>query len=80
MLQVEVRVFSGLEKFLPGVGFGQPLPVELPAGATIRDLLHKIGVPEDQVFTVLVDGRHQTLDYTTTSGERISLFPPVGGG
>jgi sulfur carrier protein ThiS len=79
-LRVEVRVFSGLEKFLPHKRFGEPLPVELPEGGTIRDLLQKTGIPEDQVFTILVDGKHQSLDHAVGDGERISLFPPVGGG
>ncbi|WP_245561191.1 MoaD/ThiS family protein [Desulfoscipio gibsoniae] len=77
---MEVRVFSGLEKFLPNKRFGEPMPVNLPDGATVRILLNKMHIPEEQVFTVLVDGRHQTLDYTVRDGERVSLFPPVGGG
>lgn len=77
---VEVRVFSGLEKYLPGKRFGEPLPVELTEGATIKGLLKKLGIPEKDVFNILVDGRHQSLDYAVTGGERISLFPPVGGG
>lgn len=79
-MQVEVRVFSGLEKFLSSQRFGEPVTVDLPEGATIRNLLHQMGIPEDQVFTILVDGRHQTLNYTAREGERISFFPPVGGG
>lgn len=79
-MRVELRVFSGLEKFLPHKRFGEPLGVELPGGATLRDLLQQTGIPEDQVFTILVDGRHQSLDYVLNEGERVSLFPPVGGG
>ncbi|SFQ99653.1 Sulfur carrier protein ThiS (thiamine biosynthesis) [Desulfoscipio geothermicus DSM 3669] len=79
-MRIEVRVFSGLEKFLPNKSFGEPLPVELPEGGTIRDLLLKIGIPKDHVFTILVDGKHRSFDYTVRDGERISLFPPVGGG
>lgn len=79
-MQVEVRVFSGLEKFLPHKRFGEPLTVDIIEGETIRDLLQKLGIPEDQVYTILVDGRHQSLDYTLRQDERISFFPPVGGG
>lgn len=79
-MKVELRVFSGLEKFMPHKRFGEPLGVELENGSTIRDLLEKMGIPEDQVFTVLVDGRHQSFDYVLNEGERVSFFPPVGGG
>jgi len=77
---VDVRVYSGLEKFLPGQCFGEPFLVDLPNSSTIKDLLRKLGILEDQVFTVLVDGKHQKLDYTARDGETISIFPPVGGG
>lgn len=79
-MKVDLRVFSGLEKFMPHKRFGEPLTVELPEGGTLRDLLQKTGIPEDQVFTALVDGRHQPLDHVLSEGERVSLFPPVGGG
>jgi len=80
LMLVEVRVFSGLEKFLPSQCFGEPFPVDLPNRSTIKDLLCKLGIPEDQVFTILVDGKHQKLDYTARDGEAIAIFPPVGGG
>ncbi|MCG8401811.1 MAG: MoaD/ThiS family protein [Firmicutes bacterium] len=79
-MQVELRVFSGLEKYLPHKRFGEPLAIELPDGSTLRDLLNHTGIPEDQVFTILVDGIHQSLDHVLAADERVSLFPPVGGG
>jgi len=80
MVQVEVRVFSGLEKFLERKRFGEPFSVEIEEGANLKNLLVKLGIPEDQVFTALVNGQHRELDYLLRGGDRISLFPPVGGG
>lgn len=77
---LEVRVFSGLERFIPGGSFGKPIPVELQKGATARAILEHLGIPEDQVFTILVNGRHAELDDAVPDGARVSLFPPVGGG
>ncbi len=65
---------------MPHKRFGEPLGVELEHGSTIKDLLEKMGIPQDQVFNILVDGRHQTFDNVLNEGERVSLFPPVGGG
>jgi sulfur carrier protein ThiS len=77
---VEVRVFSGLERFLEKKRFGEPFSVEIQEGSSLRDLLEQIGIPEDQVFTTLIDGKHREPDYILNEGERVSLFPPVGGG
>ena len=79
-MQVEVRVFSGLEKFLDQKRFGEPFFVEVTDNFDLRSLLAHLDIPEDQVFTKLINGRHQELDYKLNEGDRVSLFPPVGGG
>lgn len=79
-MRVEVRVFSGLEKFLEQKRFGEPFSVDIEEGANLRKLLAKLGIPEEHVFTVLVNGQHRDLEYTLQEGDRVSMFPPVGGG
>jgi molybdopterin converting factor small subunit len=79
-LKVEVRVFSGLEKYIPGARFGKPIPVEIADGYTARMLLEKLNIPEKDVFTILINGLHKNLDDVLCDGDRVSLFPPVGGG
>lgn len=79
-MKVEVRAFSGLEKFLPDMRFGEPVEVEIEKGYTLKDLLTKLKIPLDEVFAVLVNGRHRDWDYTLQEGDRVSMFPPVGGG
>nr|WP_245574345.1 MoaD/ThiS family protein [Desulfovirgula thermocuniculi] len=80
LLRLEVRVFSGLEKYIPGARFGQAIEVERPEGTTLADLVDSLGIPRDQVFAALVNGRHAPLDRVLQPGDRVSLFPPVGGG
>lgn len=79
-LQVEVRVFGGLEKFLPGVRFGQPVKIEVSESATVGILLKELGIPPEYIHAVLVNGRHAELGDRLVSGDRVSLFPPIGGG
>ncbi len=79
-MKLEVRVFSGLEKFVSGITFGQAFEVEVPGGASGRDLLKILGIPEDQVFSMLANGRHFSFDDKFSPGDRVALFPPVGGG
>lgn len=79
-LRLEVRVFSGLEKYIPGAHFGQSIEIERPEGVTLAELVDSLGIPRSQVFTVLVNGRHAPMDRVLQPGDRISLFPPVGGG
>ncbi|TEB10752.1 ThiS family protein [Pelotomaculum sp. FP] len=79
-MHLEVRVFSGLEKHIPGARFGQPIKVNITEHFTCRMLLDKLNIPEKEVFIVLVNGVNKALDDALADGDRISLFPPVGGG
>ncbi|MCL6448832.1 MAG: MoaD/ThiS family protein [Armatimonadetes bacterium] len=79
-MEVEVRVFSGLEKFVPGAGPGKAILVQVPEGATGRKLIEQLQIPADQVFTMFVNGWHATPEQVLRPGDRVALFPPIGGG
>lgn len=77
---LEVRVFGGLEKIIPGASFGKPIEVEADEGTTVGALLDMLKIPEDQVFTILVNGIHTGKNVLLKPGDRVAFFPPVGGG
>ncbi|ACX52140.1 thiamineS protein [Ammonifex degensii KC4] len=79
-MRVEVRLFGGLEKYKGGVRFGESFPVDLPEGGRVAELLAHLGIPPSQVFSVLVNGRHVFLETPLREGDRVALFPPLGGG
>lgn len=55
---VEVRLFNAIAKACPTVPARSAL--ELPAGATIGDVIHRLGLPERDIFLVMVNGRDVT--------------------
>lgn len=79
-MEVEVRVFCGLESCMPGAKFGQPIAVEVPAGSDGFTLLASLKIPGEKAFSFLVNGVHKGFDSILSEGDRISIFPPVGGG
>ena len=76
---IELRVYTGLEKYL-GARYGEKVPVAIDGTTTIRDILMRYSIPPGEVTAALVNGLHKTLDYCLQDGDRVSLFPPVGGG
>jgi molybdopterin converting factor small subunit len=79
-LQVELKVFGGLEKLIPGVRFGQPVRIDITEHFTVRTLLKKLNISEQEVYIILVNGLNKGLDEPLTDGDHVSFFPPVGGG
>ena len=53
---------------------------ELPAATDCRTVVLGLGLTEEEIGIILVNGRHVTLDYVLHDSETLSLFPLVGGG
>jgi MoaD family protein len=59
---------------------------ELPAGATLGDLLQRLHVRFPKLLTmqnstlIAVGLEYQGRDYVLKAGDEVSLFPPVQGG
>lgn len=75
-VHVELRLFATLSRFLPPSS-GR-FPIE--PGTTIRDLLARLRISEDQARLIFVDGIKKTPETILAGGEKIGIFPPVGGG
>ena len=75
-----VRQVSGLDRYPEGVRSATLLPVELPDGSTINDLIAALGLPEEQVKVVFVNGRSQAFGHRLAPGDEVGIFPAVGGG
>jgi len=80
-VRVEVRLFATLVDHVAGKTAGDPFPVDLADGSTLADLLGRLGVPPSEVHLAIVNGRATPgFAIILQEGDRIGLFPPVGGG
>jgi molybdopterin converting factor small subunit len=54
----------------------QEFEVELNSGSQVEDLLTRLGLSDDRVKMIMVNGRGATLDTPIADGNRVALFPP----
>ncbi|MGD1996409.1 MAG: MoaD/ThiS family protein [Anaerolineae bacterium] len=80
MITVQVRLFATLRRYYPDLGIGEAMPIELPEGATVKDLLEELDLPGEQVMVVFVSGVTRDRDHPLKDGDEVGIFPPVGGG
>jgi len=80
MMTVHVKLFATLRRFYPELGVGQALPVELPEGATVGDLVRRLRLPSDHVKVIFVNGIVRDEVHPLADGDEVGIFPPVGGG
>jgi molybdopterin converting factor small subunit len=46
----------------------------------VADLLFRLGIPSNRVKIVMRNGVHSQLGSPLADGDRLALFPAVGGG
>ena len=76
MITIELKFFVTLSKYLPDNAAAYPVD----QGKTVTDLIDELNIPIDDVKLIFVNGRKEGLDYAVKDGDRLGLFPPVGGG
>ncbi len=47
---------------------------------TVKDVIHTLKIPCEEVKVVFVNGKHASLQTKLKDGDRIGIFPAVGGG
>lgn len=76
---IEVRLYATLRRHAPVISHGVFL-VQVPADSTVGDLLKNINVDLAEVHIIMINGVSAALDSALHNGDRLGLFPPVGGG
>jgi len=77
-MHVEIGLFGDLRRFLRETD-GR-LTLELVEGATVRDLLKGVKVPETEVRLVSVNGKLAPEETALCDGDAVDAFSPIGGG
>jgi molybdopterin converting factor small subunit len=54
----------------------QEFELELTSGSQVEDLLTRLGLPDDRIKMIMVNGRGATLETPIADGNRVALFPP----
>ncbi len=87
MVNFVVKGFNSISPYVEK--HGAPRPMELPVGATLRDLVAKLSIPNHTIFLAMKNGRDVTkglypskdpeinLDVEIEEGDHISFSGPV---
>ncbi len=79
-MTVEVRLFAGLIKYVSGTRNGEPFKVTLLEPSTVSDLLNQLNIPEKEAFLTIVNGMAVSHSSVLENGDRVGIFPAIGGG
>jgi len=78
-MKITVKCFATLAGYQP-----EPPEVETPEGSTAGDVLDSLGLimgeGKSEVRLLMVNGVHAKPERELKDGDRVGLFPAVGGG
>lgn len=77
-MEVTVRLFATLKDLLPEDK--KKISIELEAGSTVNEVIEYFGIPQEEALIIKVNGRHGSKSTILEDGDRVGIFPPVGGG
>ncbi len=80
MNKVEVGLYASLRKYYPKLKGGEALVMELDNKASLGNLMDKLKAPKEEITVVMVNGRREKDSYLLQEGDRIGIFPLIGGG
>lgn len=75
-MHVAIRCFASLSRFTPP----DAEAFATTPGETVGQLAQRLGIPPVDLKLVFINGAHVELDAELADGDRVGLFPAVGGG
>jgi molybdopterin converting factor small subunit len=75
---IDVRLFATLP--MRSTTGRKQFEVPFRRGLTVREIVEAAGLESSEVHIVMINGLHGTIESELGDGDRLGLFPPVGGG
>jgi molybdopterin synthase sulfur carrier subunit len=73
---IQLKLFASLQEFTPAASDNYPIN----PGQTIHSLLDNLNIPPVKAKLIFINGVKADLTAQLKGGERVGIFPPVGGG
>ncbi len=78
-MKIQVKLYGSLNRFsqpeTPGVWLG-----DIPQGASLRELIQQIGIPEREIWIAAIDGRAYPFDTEIPEDAKVILVTARGSG
>jgi sulfur carrier protein ThiS len=79
-MEIEVRLFATMQKYLPTGEGEHMIRLRLPEDASVDSALAELSIPRELPRIVILNGRRVREDSPLGPGDVLSVFPVLGGG
>lgn len=75
-MELEIKCFASLAEHSPPGGILRAVPEK----AAVGQVMDMLGIARDDVKIIFINGTHADAQTELKDGDRLGLFPAVGGG
>ena len=79
-MKVKVKLYGALRRHFPGYQHAHGIEVEIPDGATTKDLLALLEIPEGRGAAGIAAGRILKADEPIPRGVPVTIVQTIAGG
>jgi len=79
-MKIEVGLYATLQKYMPPGAEGRVCTLDVRDGITVREITDMLDIPVSITKLTLLNGHQAPPEATLMEGDKLSLFPPIGGG
>ncbi|MFW6108880.1 MAG: MoaD/ThiS family protein [archaeon] len=76
-MKITVKTYASLREYTDGEG---TVIMGLDEETCVGDVLRELGIPEDEVKILMLNGKRVKLGAQVGDGDRLAVFPPIAGG
>lgn len=73
---INLKLFASLGRLAPENADTFPVA----PGTTVSDLVRQLEIPPEEAKLFFINNRRVEMDTVINDGDRVGIFPPVGGG
>lgn len=79
-MKIEIHLFASLAAYLPAGSVDKSFLMEVNDNASIKEVILKTAIPRDSIKLIFLNGKHASDNEMVKDGDRVGIFPPIGGG
>lgn len=80
-MKIRLRLYADFEEKMPAqLEEDGSARLQLPQGALVKDVLDIYGIPYEEAYVILLNGRHAPKDTPLADGGELCIFPAIVGG
>ncbi len=75
-MKIQLKLFANLRAYTPDDAEAYPIT----PGMTVREIVDHLKIPLKDAKLIFINSKRKELETPLTDGDRVGIFPPVGGG